>query len=467
MATQIFTNTDIGAPILNGVIGSYITFLDAIIINGYNKVSGATLVSTGTVVTATLTSHGYITGDWVTVLGAAPTTYNGSFQITVTSTSTFTYNLTASTTSPATGTITTCKSGMRDLIAFNGTVPAGGFLTQSTTITRTTTTATATTSSNHGLTTGQYVTISGSTQQDYNGTFQITVTSTTTYTFTVLNSPTTPATGTIVSTQTIKSWAPGYTGTNKKAYKTGVSEKFIEITNTSANSIITDFWGTMTASATGTESSSNTASSIISSTADTTQRPWTIVTNGKMYYLFVATNNLISDSTTALTYYPDWWGEFTSVNPSTDFYNIITDPNNGYLANMNPLTGSYRRTLRSSTGVVGVTSSLLLDLDVFRFWGSSANLYYGCTPTPSLPYPDNDSGGLILQPAVIYDWNNKQKRGSLSGLYFPLQNLRTSLGNGPSLVTSTSGSLNGKTFLAMPHYQVASLSILIDLSNGW
>lgn len=66
-----------------------------------------------------------------------------------------------------------------------------------TSITRTSTTATVTTATAHGFTTGQKVVISGATQTDYNGAFTVTVTSPTVFTYTVANSPATPATGTI------------------------------------------------------------------------------------------------------------------------------------------------------------------------------------------------------------------------------------------------------------------------------
>jgi len=67
-------------------------------------------------------------------------------------------------------------------------------------ITRASTTATATTSAAHGYVTGQRVTLAGADQADYNGTWSIVVTGTTTFTFTVENSPTTPATGTMTAT---------------------------------------------------------------------------------------------------------------------------------------------------------------------------------------------------------------------------------------------------------------------------
>lgn len=62
-------------------------------------------------------------------------------------------------------------------------------------ITRSSATATATTSAAHGLSTGQRVTIKGADQDDYNGTFDVTVTGATTFTFPVVNDPATPATG--------------------------------------------------------------------------------------------------------------------------------------------------------------------------------------------------------------------------------------------------------------------------------
>lgn len=67
-------------------------------------------------------------------------------------------------------------------------------------ITRSAAVATATTSLVHGLETGCKVRVSGATESDYNVTAAITVTSPTTFTYAVANSPTTPATGTPVFT---------------------------------------------------------------------------------------------------------------------------------------------------------------------------------------------------------------------------------------------------------------------------
>jgi hypothetical protein len=65
-------------------------------------VSSATTTGTTATVT-TATPHGYITGADVTIRGITETAYNGRKSITVTGDTTFTYTITAGTTTPATG----------------------------------------------------------------------------------------------------------------------------------------------------------------------------------------------------------------------------------------------------------------------------------------------------------------------------------------------------------------------------
>lgn len=69
------------------------------------------------------------------------------------------------------------------------------------TITFSSTTATATTSSAHGLSTGEFISITGCTPSDYNGIFQVTVTGSTTFTYVMNSVPATNAT--VVGTYTI------------------------------------------------------------------------------------------------------------------------------------------------------------------------------------------------------------------------------------------------------------------------
>ena len=72
------------------------------------------------------------------------------------------------------------------------------------TITNTLLVASATTVSSHGLVTGNYVNISGCTPAAYNGTFSVTVTGDTTFTYTMLSNPAGAAT--VVGTYTVGVW---------------------------------------------------------------------------------------------------------------------------------------------------------------------------------------------------------------------------------------------------------------------
>lgn len=69
-------------------------------------------------------------------------------------------------------------------------------------VTRSGSTATVTTAAAHGYATGDYVTHAGAGEAAYNIRAKVTVTASTTYTFAVVGTPATPATGTITATYT-------------------------------------------------------------------------------------------------------------------------------------------------------------------------------------------------------------------------------------------------------------------------
>ena len=168
---------------------------DEIAYGPYISASSLTRVAAvATVVTAV--AHGYVTGADITIMGASPTAYNGRWNITVLDDYTFTFAITTQPTSPATGTVK-CSNNAFYWQALGSQVTLSS-LTQSTG------TATATTAAAHGFTTGQWVTIAGSTTNGWNGTYQITgVPLSTTFTFAVVSSLTSPAVGTITANTSI------------------------------------------------------------------------------------------------------------------------------------------------------------------------------------------------------------------------------------------------------------------------
>lgn len=213
----------------------------------YPTTKSATIARVGNVATATVTAHGYADGDYVQIAGAAQTDYNGIFCITNITTNAFDYIVQNAPTSPATGTITAavgvavslsipyagadlasikCASkndvmylahksyAPRKLSRFSDTswtlstvvfdpmptiedtFDSASNKTVST-ITYVTTTATATVTA-HGYIANSYITVSGATPSQYNGTFLITNITANTFDYTMTSNPGSNASGTII-----------------------------------------------------------------------------------------------------------------------------------------------------------------------------------------------------------------------------------------------------------------------------
>lgn len=106
MTVKVFKSTDYGAPANTNAAGALIAILDACLVNGYGSQT-VTITSTGGVATVTTpTAHALQNDTFIRIAGATQTQYNGDFPITVTGATTFTYAVTGSPASPATGTIT-------------------------------------------------------------------------------------------------------------------------------------------------------------------------------------------------------------------------------------------------------------------------------------------------------------------------------------------------------------------------
>jgi hypothetical protein len=151
--------------------------------------SGAVVCSsTLTVTGATVLNSTLAVGGNTTVTGSGSFTGDGSFGGNLAVNGTGQVKLPNGTTAQRSATPTVGS------VRFNTTLQTfEGYSTYSgqtiSSITRVTTTATLTTAANHNLTTGTFVTVSGATPSAYNGTFSITVTSPTVFTYTMLSTP--------------------------------------------------------------------------------------------------------------------------------------------------------------------------------------------------------------------------------------------------------------------------------------
>jgi uncharacterized phage protein gp47/JayE len=87
--------------------GIQFSLRDAVTLNSLAHASVSTLTQVaGTATCTTGAAHGFITGDYVFIVGADQTEYNGVHQVTVTGGTTFTFSVDSGAVSPATGTIT-------------------------------------------------------------------------------------------------------------------------------------------------------------------------------------------------------------------------------------------------------------------------------------------------------------------------------------------------------------------------
>jgi len=139
--------------------------------------------------------------------------YNGRYPVTVTGSTTFTYDITTTPNSPASGTAV-AKRNVRvtggvsiDRLQESYT-PEAANVVSVTTITLTGSTATVTTTVDHFFIDDMTVVVAGANESEYNGNFVITsIPASNQFTYEVVGSPTTPATGTITATQQARLWA--------------------------------------------------------------------------------------------------------------------------------------------------------------------------------------------------------------------------------------------------------------------
>lgn len=154
---------------------------------------------------ATITNHPFSTGDLVTVSGATPSVYNGAFTITKIDANTISYTISSAQTGLATGTITLSSVGSVPVTSI--THPTSGSLAAKNV-------GTVTTTSAHGFTTGQTVTIAGATLLGYNGAYLITVGTSTVFTYTgVLSALATPAAGAAITATGARTYSISALGT--------------------------------------------------------------------------------------------------------------------------------------------------------------------------------------------------------------------------------------------------------------
>ena len=110
LPVKYYSNTMQGAPQLTNDWGCMTALLDAVLVTGFNLKTIANLTSASGVATASIPAgHLYWVGQVLTISGADQNEYNGEVRVIAVTTSTFTYAITGTPVSPATGASITSK----------------------------------------------------------------------------------------------------------------------------------------------------------------------------------------------------------------------------------------------------------------------------------------------------------------------------------------------------------------------
>jgi hypothetical protein len=105
---QMYRSTDLNAPVLSGEQGKLVDLLNTVLVTGYTTTAlNTTITHSGAIATATITNPNTTlrTGNWVTISGCTGTDsalYNGTFQITVDSSTQIRYTMTGTPTGNST-----------------------------------------------------------------------------------------------------------------------------------------------------------------------------------------------------------------------------------------------------------------------------------------------------------------------------------------------------------------------------
>jgi hypothetical protein len=125
MTIKVFRSSDFGAPTNTSAAGSVIGILDAVLVNGYGSQTVSITRNGNTAIVTTPVAHNLKNDTFVVISGANQSEYNGEFQITVTGSTSYSFAVTGTPVSPATGTITAKVASAGWTKPFSGTNLAG------------------------------------------------------------------------------------------------------------------------------------------------------------------------------------------------------------------------------------------------------------------------------------------------------------------------------------------------------
>lgn len=112
MTVRVYYSSNYGAPaVTSNAAGTGLTVYEQCLVTGFGAQTVTISRIADTVQVVTPLAHGLMSGQFISISGADQNSYNGEFPITVTSAYAYTYKITTSPATPATGTITAKLGG--------------------------------------------------------------------------------------------------------------------------------------------------------------------------------------------------------------------------------------------------------------------------------------------------------------------------------------------------------------------
>lgn len=319
----------------------------------------------------------------------------------------------------------------------------------------------------HNYNSGDYVTFSNGTDANVNSTLagspilgeKITVIDADNFSKAVTN------TGAISGTVDVKKasfgWIKSFTGgATLAAYKSPFN-RFIEFNDSSINSCSAMIYEDMTASGVGT--SPSTSLTLNKATAVASPHHWMIISDGNYVHL-LTTNTLKSANIATATFQLNGFGHFKSL-VQDDAYNFMLNFSSGTFATNTAGTVSATLLVNANIQVlrnfIGTLSypTCAWDVDAQKCMGTAV-------PQNKILYPDNETGGLVVQTPNVWELVRGQRRGYVPGLYFATQFALANIGN-LGTQTGTSGDLTGKTLMCVACSVGTTSHFYIEISETW
>ena len=400
---QIYRSTDTGAPLINVRAGSYVTLLDAVLVNGYNE---KTVTATGvagdtSTVTITDTAHGRLNGEWITLSGASNANLNGVFKITFTGINTYTIKVSAA------GGFAGSASGLKAK-----KMPCGwkmGF------------TDTTTVGVQGETTKRSYISPNLKRYVEINDTGSSTSHLITSCSFAIYSTCT----------------AYGV-GTDKIALPGSLYKAYV-YNNANGPVPVGNF-----------EEACH----------------WMIISNGRFVVFFNSYSARDRQAFASNIFNVSFFGEFSSVS-ALDQYNFVMGIAQDATYNGTSGCAAVSPDLSAKANMhVLRTLDQALAQPSMQYLVDYQKCQMPNFPTTCLAYPDVETRGAVLQRANLWEKDALCKRGWLPGMWFPTQKTKTALG-ASAVLTVSSGELEGKKFLLVPIGPTVESHIFIEISDTW